>query len=108
MKGGDNMKQYKYTLLKQDGTTEDLGTGKKMSFKDFYRILNCEMIEIIPDAYYDGWVDGKLECYGDEEGRFKETNHRNPHFKVLKGNPALGEEPEWDIVGDIIKEELVS
>ena len=104
------MKQYKYTLLKQDGTTQDLGTGKQKEFKGaggLYELLNCTTIEIINDMYYDGWVDGEVECYGDEEARYNDNNHRNPHFKVLKGNPEFGEPEEWDVVGDIIKEELV-
>lgn len=99
------MKQYKYTLLKQDGTIEDLETGKQKDFKEFYKILNCHTIEIIPDAYYDGYVEGKLEMYGDEEARFNSENHRNPHFKVLIDKDDNN--AEWDVVGDIIKEELV-
>jgi hypothetical protein len=98
---------YKYTLLKQDGTTEDLGTGAKKDFKELYKILNCSLIQIIPDEYYDGWIDGEVECYGDEEGRYNSENIRNPHFKVLKGNPAMGEVAEWDIVGNIVREELI-
>lgn len=101
------MKQYKYTLLKQNGTTEDLGTGKQKGFKELYKILGCSLIQIIPDDYYDGWADEEVECYGDDEGRYNENNKRNPHFKVLKGNVDLGEPAEWDVVGNIIKEELV-
>lgn len=99
------MKQYKYTLYKQDGTIEVIGIGKKKDFRDFYKILNCSMIEHIPHDYYPD-KSGRAEFWGDEEGRFLETNHRNPHFKVLKGNPLLGEYSEWDVVGDIIKEEV--
>lgn len=97
----------KYTLLRQDGTIKDLGTGKKKNFKELYEILKCNIIEIIPDAYYDGWIDGKVECYGDEEGRYNEKNHRNPHFKVLQGDVSFGEPKEWDVVGDIVREEKI-
>lgn len=99
------MKQYKYTLLKQDGTVEDLGVGKKKDFREFYKILNCQMIELIPRDYYPD-KSGHATIYGDEEARFNEENYRNPHMKVLKGNPLLGEMPEWDCVGDLIKEEV--
>ncbi len=37
--------------------------------------------------------------FGDEEGRFVETNRRNPHFKDL-GNGYF-------VVGDIVKEEKI-
>ena len=90
-------KQYKYTLYKQDGTIEEIGVGKKKNFQDFYKILNCSMIEHIPHDYYPE-KSGHAEFWGDEEGRFNSENHRNPHFKVL------GE--GWDVVGDIIKEEV--
>lgn len=99
------MKQYKYTIYKQDGTIEDLGIGEKKNFQDFYTILNCQMIEHIPHDYYPD-KSGHAEFWGDEEARFDSMNIRNPHFKVLKGNPDLGEAEEWDIVGDIIKEEV--
>lgn len=99
------MKNYKYTILKQDGTTEVIPGTRKLSFSDFYKILNCQTIEVIPHAYCpDG--SGKATFYGDEEGRFVESNKRNPHMKVLKGNPDIGEPLEWDCVGDIIKEEV--
>ncbi len=99
-------KQYKYTLLKQDGTVEDLGVGPKRSFKELYGVLNCSTIEIINHAYYEGRGYGRCTMLGDEEARFNSENHRNPHFNVLKGDPELGEELEWDVVGDIIKEEV--
>ena len=97
------MKQYKYTLLKQDGTIEDLGTGKQKDFKEFYSLLHCSTIEIIPHDYYAG----RATMYGDEEARFNSENKRNPHFRVLQGNQLLEEVAEWDVVGNIIKEEVV-
>jgi hypothetical protein len=98
------MKLYRYTLLKQDGSVEGLGVSKKKTFQEFYQILHCSIIEHIPHAYYPDNL-GHVEMWGDEEARLKEGNTRNPHFKVLIGNPALGEPKEWDVVGDIIKEE---
>ena len=92
------MKLYQYTILKQDGTKEVLPPCKKKDFKELYQILNCELIEIIPSDYWSGMGHGKCSMYGDEEGRFKETNYRNPHFKVLA--------PGYDVVGDIVKEEV--
>jgi len=100
------MKLYKYTIYKQDGTIEVLPVSKEKDFKELYKILGCDMPESIPPAYYpEGF--GDVIVYGDEEGRFKESNHRNPHFKVLKGNVLIGEPREWDIVGDVIKQEEV-
>jgi hypothetical protein len=98
------MKQYLYTLYKQDGTIEVLPISKKKSFNEIYKILGCEMIEVIPSDYYpDGF--GQVTVYGDEEGRFNSNNKRNPHFKVLKGDPNI-EPVEWDTVGDLLKEEV--
>jgi len=98
-------KQYKYTLLKKDGSTEDLIIGKKKDFSYFRKVLNCSMIEHIPHAYYPD-ASGHAEFWGDEEGRYNIDNNRNPHFKVLRGNPYWGDKSDWDVVGDIIKEEV--
>ncbi len=94
------MKQYKYTLLKQDGTTKDLGISKQKSFKEFYNILDCHTIELIPNAYVIG--NKRANYYGDEEGRFNSNNHTNPHFKII--TDIFGQ--DCDVVGDIIKEEV--
>jgi hypothetical protein len=100
------MKNYKYTLLKMDGTTKDLGTGRKKDFAEMYKILNCQTIEIIPEAYYQGLGWNRCSVYTDEEARFNSNNLRNKHFKVLRGNPDFGEPLEWDVVGNAIKEEV--
>ena len=94
------MRMYQYTLLKQDGTVEDLGVSKKKKFRELYKILQCNMIELIPTIYYEN--HGRCSMYGDEEGRFKAKNIRNPHFKVIKD----AEGRDWDVVGDIIKERV--
>jgi hypothetical protein len=96
------MKLYKYTLLRQDGTTNDLGVSVKKDFKVFYNLLDCRLIEIIPSDYVP---EGQRRAtyYGDEEARYNTYNHRNPHFLVLKD--AIYND-EWDVVGDIIKEEV--
>jgi len=91
------MKQYKYTIYKQDGTIEVLPISKKKDFKELYIILNCSTIEIIPSDYYPKGF-GHATVFGDEEGRLNEDNHRNPHFKVL----AEG----YDVIGNVIKEEV--
>lgn len=94
-----------YTLLKQDGTQEELAQlPKEAELKQLYEWLNCSVVEIIPSDYYQPeW--GECIVWGNEEGRFNSENHRNPHTKVLIGNPAFGEESEWDCVGDLILEQ---
>ncbi len=92
------MKLYKYTLLKQDGTTQDLGVSKEKDFSELYKILNCTTIEHIPQQYYAKRGYGRCQMWGDEEGRFFEKNHTNPHFDVLA--------PGYDVVGDIVKQEV--
>jgi hypothetical protein len=96
------MKLYKYTLLKQDGTIKDLGVSKQKPFSELYTILNCGTIEIINFEYWKDRGYGRCEMYGDEEGRFNSKNHRNPHFNVIKDLDGS----EWDVVGDIVKEEV--
>lgn len=98
---------FVYILLKQDGTQEELDQSQhELHFDEFHKWLNCQTIELIPQPYYqEDWGDCKV--YGDEEGRFNSENKRNPHTKVLKGNPALGEVAEWDCVGDLILEQEV-
>lgn len=95
-------KKYRYTILCQDGQKIKLGVSEKKNFKDFYEILNCDMIEVIPTDYYPAWMNKRATVYGDEEGRFKQSNIRNQHMKVLtdvEGN-------QWDTVGYLILEEV--
>ena len=94
---------FKYTLLKQDGTIEDLGTRKeKMSLKELQSVVNG-LIEIISTAYYKEGFNPKAVVYGNEEARFSELNYRNPHFKVLFDDYGY----PWDVFGDYLKEEAV-
>jgi len=99
------MKLYKYTILKQDATKEVLAPCKKKEFAEFRKMLNCELIELIPSDYFTGQGWNMCTCYGDEEGRFNSNNKRNPHFKVLH-NDLLSPGDDWDVVGDIIREEV--
>jgi len=91
------MRQYKYTLLKQDGTAETLGRADEYDFEKIRKVLGCKYIELIPATYHqEAW--GRCIVYGDEEGRFNDKNIRNPHTKVLKD--ADGQ--DWDCVGDLL------
>lgn len=84
------MKKYKYTVYLQDGTSKVLELRKKeMSLQEKQEIVGG-YIEIVPRAYYDESQTGECNLknglyimYGNEEGRFNETNKRNPFFKVL-------------------------
>lgn len=91
---------YKYTKYNQDGTVEDLGISKQKSFKELYKIIGCDTIEIIPPEYYENRRWSNCTVYGDEEGRFNTDNHVNPHFSELA--------PGWNVVGNTVKEEVVS
>ncbi len=92
------MKKFQYTLLKQDGSTEDLGIRREIKFDELYKILDCRTIEIIPEQYHQrDW--GECTVYGDEEGRFRSTNKRNPHTQVIGG--------DWFCVGDLVRQASV-
>lgn len=91
-----------YTLLKQDGTTEELAqVPKEVDLQQLYKWLNCRTVELIPSDYYqeDWFGEGDTIVWGDEEGRFNSVNKRNPHTKVL------GE--GWDCVGDLVLQQEV-
>jgi hypothetical protein len=99
------MKLYQYTILKTDGTKEILPPCKKKNFNELYKIIDCDTIEIIPPAYYAGLDFGRCTILSDEEARFK-NKQRNPHFNVLKGDSNLGEPAEWDVLGNVVKEDV--
>lgn len=97
--------KFQYTLLNQDGTTRTLRRTSKMTLKEMYKVLDCELVELIPRPYYPKAYDNEFtQIWGDEEGRFTTKNYRNPHTLVLKGDPEMGEMPEWDCVGDLLAE----
>jgi len=96
-------KLYKYTVLRQDGTVQVLPPCEKKEFRGaggLYDLLDCGTIEIIPKVYYK--PTGRFTLYGDEEGRFNDENHTNPHFEVIID--MFGQ--RCDVVGDIVKEEV--
>ena len=99
------VKLYKYTLLRQDGAQVGLTPSKKKMFSELYLLLDCSTIQIIPRAYYP--EKGRHTIYGDEEGRFKEGNIRNPYFNELKSTDHFGGTMMYDVVGDCIKEEVL-
>ncbi len=100
------MKLYKYTILEQGGGIRELPPCKKKEFRGaggLYDLLGASMIEIIPPDYYKSRKYGHCTMYGDEEGRFNTNNHRNPHFDtIVDGYDGS----VWDVVGDIVKEEV--
>lgn len=103
------MKQlYKYTLLRQDGSRYEGEPRPKMELKEMYEILGCEIVAVIPEDYYpDDTIGKRITIWGDDEARYVEGAHRNPHMKVLNGNPEIGEPAEWDCVGNLLQEEMV-
>ena len=96
---------YRYTLLKQDGTTEVLQESPKVKgLKFFYDHLNCSTVELIPKDYYEYEGDSKdWHLWGDEEARFNSDHQRNPQFKVLEDMNGS----KWDVVGNVILEEKI-
>lgn len=89
-----------YTLLKMDGTEEELlQTEKEVELSQLYKWLNCTTVKLIPSDYYPDGMQGTV--FGNEEGRFNDDNHRNPHMKVL--HDPMGQ--AWDTVGDLLLEQ---
>ena len=90
---------YIYTALYQDGTTEELGrSAKKWKYEKIKEFIGG-YIEYLPDSYFPEGMRGQV--IGDEEGRFKAGNKRNPHMKVVV-DPNGG---QWDCVGDLLLEQ---
>lgn len=100
---------YHYKLYKQDGEVVDLGVRDSMPVKEMYQVLDCTMVEVIPRPYYPETdkADSNVTYWGDEEGRYKDGNQRNPFMEVLQGDTKLGEPAEWDCVGNLLREEIV-
>lgn len=92
---------YQYTLLKQDGTTEDLEPSPRKDLTELYKILNCTTVQIIPKAYYQHKNYGHCVIWGDDEGRFNTNNKRNPHFETLMDAES---QEIFDVVGDCLLE----
>lgn len=100
------MKLYQYTILKQDGTKEELPPQKKMDFDKVREILKCRTIEFIPKDYHPSWIKGFRYVMGDENAGVMinmadRVNYRNPHMEVL--TDMFGE--EWDVIGDLLLEQ---
>lgn len=107
--------RYRYTLLRQDGTKEEIGIyTEELKFSGkggLYELLgNIDTIELIPNDYYEYshkiniTLDLPIICmYGDEESRYNTENHRNPWFAFFNTPGGV-----FDIVGDVIAEEEVS
>ena len=95
---------YKYTMLKQNGKEVDLGVyPHKMTLKQLYAALDCETVQAIPTDYYSDLGYGRCTMFADEEGRYKISNYRNPHFNVLSAPGGV----EYDVVGDVLKEQKI-
>lgn len=100
--------KYQYDLYKQDGTIERIGTfedelpfGTYDGVTGLYEYLNCSTIEVIPDDYLPASMklySATAIAFGDEDGRYKEGNERNPHCRVLRDRMNR----EWDVVGDVV------
>jgi hypothetical protein len=100
-------KQYQYTLLKQDGTKTDLGVRLKMSLQDYYNVLGCDTIELVPKAYFKDGTNKRATAIVDEHyGLFIDpvdrVKYRNPFFKVLTDV----NDNEWDVLGDVLLEQV--
>lgn len=106
--------KYRYTLLKQDFTKENLGTyDEEKAFKGangLYELLgNIRTIELIPEDYYFQSHQINIEfdapiiaMFGDEEARDNNENKRNPWFDFFNSYDGV-----YDIVGNVIAVEEV-
>ena len=87
------------TLLKADGTSEEVMAGKgQFSLKEMYELIGCELVEVVYLA------DGKT-MWIDEEGKFKQhelnhlaTNHLHraggSHTDYVAGNALICKDGE--------------
>ena len=91
-------KFYRYTRLKQDGTSEIVAEQKKKIEHGALVALVGGDLELVPSAYYAGKGWGRVDCYADEDARHKGGGF-NPHFHDLGG--------AFFIPGDVIRVETV-
>lgn len=101
-------RRFTYRLLKQDGTTKRIGKAvPRFDLQGLYDALGCTHVELVPPAYYPDEYAGKVVAIygnGEDDVRSRAGIVRNPHLKVLEGDPTLGEPAEWDVVGDVLLE----
>lgn len=72
-------RDYQITLLKENGSRKKITFSTRPTFKDFYPLLNCDLIEIV-----HGFEDRKAKMILiDEEGRFKKDAKVNPNATKL-------------------------
>ena len=90
-------KLYRYTLLKTDGTEQDLGTRDHEMFLHYMQKAVGGPLELIPPAYYSHQKWGQCTVYGDEEGRFK-SKPDNLHFHMFPNGQFMP-----PVVGDCLR-----
>lgn len=92
--------KYIYTYYRLDGEIVETAPRDKMTLEELQEGVGGMIEAVHPDYYpddFDGTDDPEMVVYVDEEGRYKEDNQVNPHFKKLGG--------DFYIVGMALKEQ---
>lgn len=95
-------RRFRYELLKQDGTIKHFAKQKRKKAVEVAKILGARKLGVVPMAYYPQKY-GEAALYSDQDVDF-DANVKNPHLNTLQGDPDLGEEKEYYIVGDVLAE----
>lgn len=97
------MALYQYTILKTDGTIEELAPSPKKDFKELYKIIGCETIELVPKPFHPGWIKGYRTIFADESGRL---NGKAPNRNMTVAYDEIFQEAVY-IVGDVVLEQKI-
>jgi hypothetical protein len=99
----DRNRRFRYELLKQDGTIKKFDTGKRKKVSEIQKILGARQVGVVPVVYYPQKYE-HVAIYSDQDIDWSGNSVKNPHLLTIPGDPDLGEQEEFYIVGDALAE----
>lgn len=103
-KKAEKKRRFRYELLGQDGSIKKFDAGKRKTVTEIGKILNHPTeLAVVPMIYYpQKYAEAAL--YSDQQANWNPNAMKNPHLMTLQGDPDLGEQEEYYIVGDVLAE----
>lgn len=99
----DRNRRFRYELLRQDGTIKKFDAGKRKKISEIQKILNAQKVGVVPVVYYPQKYE-HVAIYSDQEANWNPNCKKNPHLLTIPGDPDLGEQEEFYILGDALAE----
>jgi len=99
----DKKRRFRYELLCQDGTIKKYGVQKRKKIAEIQKILQAQKVGVVPPVYYPQKYE-TVAMYSDQEPDWSGKSIKNPHLLTIPGDPDLGEQEEFYIVGNVLAE----